>query len=326
MNDPVFDVCGIGSAIVDVIAREDDAFIERLGLRRGAAIVDEAHAVTVYEAIGTAVEMSGGSAANTVAGIASFGGRTAFLSRRHADQLGEVFAHDMRANGVVIPNEAVAEGDPTGRCIVVVTPDGERTMTTALGTNRHFASADLVDDVIAGSDITFVEGYLYDAPMAKAAIHEAFALAHLSGRRTALSLSDPFCVDRHRSDFRELVTQHVDILLANEHEICSLYEVDTFDEALQHVHQHTEIAALTRGAQGAVIVAADEVHVLDAEPVAQVLDTTGAGDQYAAGFLYGITHGFTPAESGRLGALAAAEVLQHLGARPERPLKELLPA
>lgn len=325
-SEPVFDVCGIGSAIVDVLTREDDAFIERLDLRRGATTVDEAHALRVYDAIGPATEASGGSAANTVAGIASFGGRAAFLGRRHADQLGEVFAHDMRASGVVIPNEASGDGEPTGRAIVVITPDGERTMCTALGTNRHFAAGDLHDEVIAGSAITFVEGYLYDAPMAKAAIHDALEIAHGAGRKTALSLSDPFCVDRHRGDFRALVESHIDVLLANEQEICSLYEVDTFDAALQLVNHHCEFAALTRGAQGAVIVSGDEVHVLDAEPVARVVDSTGAGDQFAAGFLFGITHDYSLAESGRLGALAAAEVLSHLGARPARALSELLPA
>lgn len=325
-TEPTFDVCGIGSALVDVLAREDHAFIERLDLRLGATIVDEAHAVRVYDALGRTTEISGGSVANTIAGVASFGGRTAFIGRRHADQLGEVFAHDMRGSGIAIPNEPATDGAPTGRCIVVVTPDGERTMCTALGANRHFAIGDLDDATVAASAVTMFEGYLYDAPMAKAAIRNAMEIAHANGRKTALSLSDPFCVDRHRADFRDLVEHHIDVLFANEQEITSLYEVDDFDAALQAVNHHTEIAVLTRGEKGAVIVAGSEVHVLDPEPIEKVVDSTGAGDLYAAGFLYGITHGYSLPESGRLGALAAAEVLSHLGARPEQDLRDLLPA
>lgn len=325
-TEPIFDVCGIGSALVDVLAREDEAFVERLDLRLGATVVDEAHALRVYDALGPTTELSGGSVANTIAGVASFGGRTAFIGRRRDDQLGEVFAHDMRSLGIAIPNEAAGDGGPTGRCIVIVTPDGERTMCTALGANRHFTPGDLDEEAIAGSAVTLHEGYLFDAPLAKAGMREAMAIARSHGRRNALTLSDPFCVDRHRSDFLDLVEDHIDILVANEQEITSLYEVETFDEALQRVNHHCEIAALTRGEKGAVIISGDEVHVLDAEPVAAVVDSTGAGDQFAAGLLYGITHGYSLAESGRLGARAAAEVLSHLGARPQQALRTLLPA
>lgn len=322
----MFDVCGVGSALVDVLAREEFDFVERLDLRLGATVVDEAHALRVYESLGPTTEISGGSVANTIAGIASFGGRTAFLGRRHGDQLGEVFAHDMRGLGVAIPNGAALDGAATGRCIVIVTPDGERTMCTALGANRHFTKSDIDEEAIAGAAITLHEGYLFDAPMAKAAMREAMTTAHAHGRRNALTLSDPFCVHRHRADFLDLVEHHIDILVANEEEITALYEVDTFDAALQRVNHHCEVAALTRGEKGAVIVSGDEVHVLDAEPLSTIVDSTGAGDQFAAGLLFGITHGYSLAESGRLGALAAAEVLSHLGARPERPLRELLPA
>ena len=325
-TEPTFDVCGIGSALVDVLAREEFSFIDRLELRLGATVVDEAHALRVYEALGPTTEVSGGSVANTIAGVSSFGGRTAFLGRRRDDQLGEVFAHDMRSLGIAIPNDAADDGGPTGRCIVIVTPDGERTMCTALGANRHFTSADLDEDTIARSDIVMSEGYLFDAPLAKAGMREAMAIAHAHGRRNALTLSDPFCVDRHRADFLDLIEHHIDILVANEQELMALYQVDTFDDALQRINHHCAVAALTRGEKGAVIVAGDEVHVLDAEPIARVVDSTGAGDQFAAGLLYGMTHGYSLAESGRLGARAAAEVLSHIGARPEQALRDLLPA
>ncbi|MFZ4515920.1 MAG: adenosine kinase [Acidimicrobiia bacterium] len=324
--DTIYDVCGIGSALVDVLAHADVEFIHRLELRPGATVVDEAHAMRVYEALGQTIEVSGGSIANSIVGIASFGGRGAFLGRRQSDQLGEFFAHDMRAAGVAIPNEAGLDDLPTGRCIVVITEGGERTMCTALGGNRRFTRADIVEDVVAGSAITFCEGYLYDAPMSKAGMRDAMDIAHANGRRTAMTLSDPFCVDRHRNDFRALVESHIDVLFANEQEICSLYEVDDFDTAMQMVNHHCEIAVLTRGAQGAVIVSGSEVHVLDAEPISEIIDSTGAGDLYAAGFLFGITHDYSLAESGRLGAIAAAEVLSHLGARPEQRLADLLPA
>ena len=321
LDRSALDVIGLGNALVDVLSHQDDHFLETAQLVKGAmALIDAERAQELYAAMGPGVEISGGSAANTMVGIASFGGRAAFLGRVSDDQLGTVFAHDIRAAGVHFATSPASDGAPTGRCLILVTPDAQRTLNTFLGAASEL-NPDDVDEHLIGS-----EGYLFDQGPAKEAFRRAAKLAHQAGRRVALTLSDGFCVDRHRDDFLDLVRGDVDILFANEVEICTLYETDDFDQALVHVRGHCEIAALTRSERGSVIVTADEVLSVPAASVARVLDTTGAGDQYAAGFLYGLTHGYGPGECGRLGSLAAAEVIAHLGARPEVSLAELAAA
>jgi sugar/nucleoside kinase (ribokinase family) len=319
------DVVGIGNALVDVLTSEPDEFLAAHGLVKGAmALIDTDRARALYDAMGPGTEVSGGSAANTMVGIGSLGGTAAFVGRVRDDELGTVFAHDIRASGVHFETAPASEGAPTGRCLIIVTPDAERTLNTFLGAASEIGPEDVSTALIASAQVTYLEGYLFDQTRAKEAFRHAARLAHESERRVALSLSDSFCVERHRDDFRDLVEREIDILFANESEICALYEVDTFDDALQQVIHHCEVAALTRSAKGSVIVSGNDVHVLDAHPVdGAVLDTTGAGDQYAAGFLYGFTHGYELGTCARLGGLAAAEVISHLGARPEQSLAAL---
>jgi sugar/nucleoside kinase (ribokinase family) len=327
MTDTQYAVVGMGNAIVDVITHVDDEFVATHGLERGAMRLIEADEVrSLYAAMPPGIEASGGSAANTIAGIADLGGRVAYIGKVRDDQLGEVFAHDMRAAGVDYDVPLATEGDPTARCLIVVTPDAQRTLNTFLGISRHLSPGDVDESLVAAADILYCEGYLWDVEVAKAAIRHGMDVAHRSGGKAALALSDSFCVDRHREEFRDLVEGRVDILFANELEICSLYEVDTFDEALQRVRGACEIACLTRSAEGSVVVAGDEVHVIDAHPVETVVDTTGAGDMYAAGFLWGLSEGHDLATCGRLGSMAAAEVISHLGARPEVSLADLAKA
>ena len=319
-----FDVVGIGNAIVDVLAHAEEAALAALGLAKGAmTLIDAREAETLYARMGPAIECSGGSAANTIAGIASLGGSTAFIGKVRDDQLGRVFRHDIRALGVHFETPAATSGPATARCLVFITPDAQRTLETYLGAAVELGREDVDPALIGAAKVTYLEGYLWDPPRAKEAFLAACEVAHGEGRKVALSLSDPFCVDRHRAEFRELVAGHVDILFANEQEIMALYEVASFDAALQAVRGKVEIAALTRSAKGSVLLRDNEVHVIDATPVARVVDTTGAGDLYAAGFLYGLTHGRDLAACGRLGSLCAAEVIGHLGARPEGPLAEL---
>jgi sugar/nucleoside kinase (ribokinase family) len=319
-----FDVVTIGNALVDVLAFEDDDFVIRAGVERGAmTMVDAARSDEIYAHMGPATEVSGGSAANTAAGIASFGGRAAYIGRVADDTFGGVFVHDLRSLGVHFDSPFADDGLPTGRCLVIVTPDAQRTMCTYLGAANQLDRTAVDEQVIAESGVAYLEGYLWDEPEAKDAIRAAAQAAHRAGRRVALTLSDPFCVDRHRDEFLHLIEHDVDILFANEHEITMLYQVDTFDVALHRVRGHCEIAALTRGPLGSVIVNGDDIHVIDPHPVADVVDTTGAGDLYAAGFLYGFTHGYELATAGRLGSLAASEVISHIGARPAQPLAAL---
>jgi sugar/nucleoside kinase (ribokinase family) len=320
----LIDVLGIGNALVDVLTHESEAFVEGQGLVKGTMhLVDEARAQQLYKAMGPAVEVSGGSAANTIVGVASFGGRAHYVGKVRNDQLGDVFSHDLRSIGVAYTTPAATDGPPTGRCLIVVTPDAQRTMSTYLGASVRLGPSDIDPRLIAGARILYLEGYLFDPPAAQEAFHVAAGLAHGAGRKVALTLSDPFCVDRHRAAFLNLVERHVDILFANEAEICALYEVNDFDAALQRVRGHCEVAALTRSAKGSVVVAGSEVHVIDAHPVDAVADTTGAGDLYAAGFLFGLSRGLGLSRCGRLGALAAAEIISHVGARPMTPLAEL---
>ncbi len=319
-----FDIVALGNALVDVLAYEDDAFVVRTGIERGAmTMVDAARSDEIYSHMGPAREVSGGSAANTAAGLASFGGRAAYLGRVADDTFGKVFTHDLRSVGVHFDAPAATDGVPTGKCLVIVTPDAERSMCTYLGAANQLGREIVDEAVVAGAAVTYLEGYLWDQPQAKDAIRRAAELAHRADRRVALTLSDPFCVDRHREEFRALVESDIDILFANEEEITGLYQADTFDAALQHVRGHCEIAALTRGPHGSVIVRGDEVHVIDAHPVEHVADTTGAGDLYAAGFLDGFTRELPLETCGKLASLAAAEVISHLGARPELSLAEL---
>jgi sugar/nucleoside kinase (ribokinase family) len=325
MTEPpaTLDVLTIGNAIVDVLAHAGDEVLDRHGLVKGSMrLCDEAEAAGLYAAMGPAVEISGGSGANTAVGIASFGGRAGFVGKVRDDQLGTVFTHDIRAAGVTFDCPPTAEGPPTGRCLVLISPDAQRTMSTYLGTAGLLGPADLPEGQVAGAAVTFVEGYLWEEPSAKEAITRAIEVAHRAGRRVALTLSDSFCVDRNRDEFRHLVRSSVDILFANEAEITSLYEDDDVEACITRLQGEVDLAAVTRGAKGSVIVTADDVEDVAAEPV-DVVDTTGAGDLYAAGVLYGLTAGLPLATAGRLGSIAAGEVISHVGARPEVSLAEL---
>ena len=325
MAEAPFDVIGVGNAIVDVLAQADDDYLDRNKLDKGMmTLIDTDRARDLYQSMGPAIEVSGGSAANTLAGLTSLGGKGAYIGKVRNDQLGGVFTHDIRAAGVDFRNWPAKEGPPTARCLIFVTPDAQRTMQTYLGISVELSSDDIDPEAIGSARITYLEGYLFDRDEAKKAFVKAAEIAHAAGRKVALTLSDPFCVDRHRAEFLHLVSGHIDILFANQAEIESLYEVGDFDAALQKIRGHCEIAALTRGPQGSVVVAGDELHVIDAHPVANVIDTTGAGDLYAAGFLYGLTHGKDLAASGRIGSLCAAEIISHFGARSPSPLSVLL--
>ncbi len=321
------DVVGIGNAIVDILAYADDALVGELELERGAmTLVDAERSAFLYRRLGPAREVSGGSCANTIAGIAALGGRGAYIGRVRDDQLGQVFTHDIRAAGVTFRSSPSHGGPSTATSMIFVTPDGQRTMNTYLGACVELGPDDVDPELVAGASVTYLEGYLWDRPEAKAACRKAATICHGAGRQLALTLSDSFCVDRWRAEFRELVEQEVDILFANEGELTSLYEVTDFDSALQQVRGHVGLAALTRGAKGSVIVRGDEVHVIDAVPPARLLDTTGAGDLYAAGFLRGLTMGLPLAACGRLASACAAEIIAQYGARAERPLLPLLDA
>ena len=318
------DVIGIGNALVDVLTHADEGFLARQSLVKGTMhLVDEARARELYDAMGPGVEMSGGSAANTVVGVASFGGRAHYVGKVRNDQLGDVFGHDLRATGVGYDTPRAIEGPPTGRCLILVTPDAQRTMGTFLGASVRLGPGDIDKGLIARGKILYLEGYLFDPPEAQEAFRAAAAMAHAAGRKVSLTLSDPFCVGRHRDAFLDLVEHHVDILFANEAEICALYEVGDFDGAAARVRGHCEIAALTRSAKGSVIVGGGQVHAVAAHPVDALVDTTGAGDLYAAGVLYGLSQGLDLPTCGRLGSLAAAEVIAHVGARPMVPLAQL---
>ncbi|MDP9464235.1 MAG: adenosine kinase [Actinomycetota bacterium] len=321
-----FDVVGIGNALVDVIAHADDSFIGQHELVKGSmTLVDTDRALHLYRALGGAIEMSGGSAANPMCGVASFGGTAAYIGKGSDDELGQVFGHDCRAVGVHFRPGAPAEGTPTGRCIIVVTPDAQRTMNTYLGVSSLLCRTDIDAETVAMGDVLYMEGYLYDRPEAKEAFRYAAQVAHTNDRLVSLTLSDSFCVDRHRDDFRALVTDEVDLLFGNAAELISLYEVESIDEALRAVRNDCELAVITVGADGCMVVTPDDVIHAPAQPVDRVLDTTGAGDLFAAGFLYGYTRRRALAECANFGAIAAAEVISHVGPRPLVELRTLLP-
>lgn len=319
-----YDVVGIGNAIVDVLAPAEEHFLTQRGLAKGAmTLIDATTAEGLYRAMAPAREASGGSAANTLAGVAALGGKAGFIGKVRNDQLGGIFTHDIRAIGVDFRTPPAVFGPPTARCLILVTPDGQRTMNTYLGACITLDAGDIDEAMVQGAGVTYLEGYLFDPPAAKAAFVKAAEIAHAAGRKVALSLSDPFCVERHRAAFQHLVAGHVDLLFANEAEIMALTEAPDFASALAAVEGKVEIAALTRSEKGAVILAGALRQEIAAEPVAKVVDTTGAGDLFAAGFLAGLARGFSPALAGRLGALAAAEIISHFGARPETDLRSL---
>ncbi len=327
MTDASLDVVGVGNAIVDVLAQADDAQLEQLGLAKGAmTLIDSDRAQELYGKMGAGTSVSGGSAANTLAGIAALGGKGAYIGMVRDDPLGKAFGRDLLAAGVDYRSRAVTSGPPTARCLIFVTPDAQRTMQTFLGASVDLGPDDIDPEAIGQAAITYLEGYLFDKDEAKEAFVKAAEIAHAAGRKVALSLSDPFCVDRHRAAFLHLVEGHIDILFANEAEITSLYEVEDFDAAVARVRGHCEIAALTRGADGSVIVTANEFIEIAAEPVEKVVDTTGAGDLFAAGMLFGITQGYELAVCGKFGSIASAEIISHYGARPETPLAPLIAA
>ena len=324
MAEAEYQVTGIGNAIVDVLAQADDAFLAAHNLVKGSMnLIDGAAAEALYRNMGPAVECSGGSVANSMAGFASLGGRGAYIGKVASDQLGEVFRHDLQASGVHYDTDPSTAGTATARSLILVTPDAQRTMNTFLGACVELGPDDVDPDLIANSQVVYLEGYLWDPPAAKAAFRKAAQLAHSFDRKVSLTLSDSFCVARHRDEFIELVRSHVDILFANEAEITSLFGAD-FESCVEQVKEQCEVAALTRSGEGSVVVWQGAEHPVSAEVVDPLVDTTGAGDLYAAGFLFGYTSGRSPTDCGRLGSIAAAEVLGHVGARPETSLAQLV--
>lgn len=329
MSAVKFGVTGIGNALVDVLATTSDAFLDeqdaKHGMKRGSMnLVDQARAIELYDAMGPARQVSGGSAANTMAAFGSLGGQGAYIGKIADDQLGQVFHHEMNAIGTHFDIAPLSGGPETGRCMIFVAPDGQRTMNTFLGAAVELGPDDIDEDLIANSAVTYLEGYLYDPPLAMQAFQKAATIAHRAGRKVSLSLSDPFCVARHREDFLDLVDNHIDILFGNEEEIMSLYQVKDWSEIPALVKDKCEIVVLTRSEKGSVIFTNGDVFEIAAEPVSKVVDTTGAGDAYAAGFLFGYTQGLPMAECGRIASIAAAEVISHIGPRPECALSDLI--
>jgi sugar/nucleoside kinase (ribokinase family) len=325
MSSEGFDVLGIGNAIVDVIARAEDDFLARHEMRKGGmALIDESRAGAIYDAMGPAIEISGGSAANTIAGVASLGGRAAFIGKVKDDLLGKAFQHDIRAAGVAFTTPPATDGASTARSYILVSPDGERTMNTYLGAAQNLHPDDIDEQAVASATITYLEGYLWDPRDAKDAFLKAARIAHEADRLVALTLSDAFCVDRYRDEFLDLVrSRQVDLLFANEAELRSLYQTEDFDTAVAAVRNDARLAAVTRSEKGCLVVTRENTKAVRAFPVERVVDTTGAGDLFAAGFLFGLARGADHVDAARLGAMAAAEVIQHLGARPETSLKAL---
>lgn len=326
MSKEAVDIVGIGNAIVDVLSKTEEQFLQENRLNKGAmTLIEEDQAEGLYRKMGPGTEMSGGSAANTIAAFAAMGGKAGYIGKVSNDQLGNVFRHDICAAGVRFTTQPLEDGPSTARCLILITPDAQRTMCTYLGACVWIAPSDLDEAMIAEAGITYLEGYLFDRPRAKQTFRRAAEVAHAAGKKVALSLSDSFCVERHRDEFLDLVENHIDILFANESEILALYKTDNFELATTQVRGHCELAAITRSEKGSVIVtaAADPV-IVPAAPVEKVVDTTGAGDMYAAGFLFGLTRNLPLAECGYLGSLAASEVIAHVGARPQSDLAALV--
>src|SRR5579863_5487719 len=325
MTAAKYDVLGIGNAIFDVLVQTDESFLRRHGMTKGGmALFDEDRAAAIYRDMGPATETSGGSAANTIVGVASLGARAAYVGKVRDDQIGRLYAHDIRAAGVAFETKAAVDGPATGCSYIVVTPDGERTMNTYLGAARDLLAADIDPAQVAASAMLYLEGYLWDPKNAKEAFVKAATIAHEAGRQVALTLSDSFCVDRYRGEFLDLTRNGtVDLVFANEAELHSLYQTSDFDTALKQLRSDARLAVVTRSEKGCVVVSKDGVIAVPAYPIEKIVDTTGAGDLFAAGFLFALARGAGYGNAGRLGALAAAEVIQHIGARPQVSLKEL---
>ena len=324
-TDDLLDVVGIGSPLVDVICRVEDSVLDRLGLTKGSMeLISLDQAEAIYASMGSSIEVSGGSAANTVAGVAALGGKAGFIGKVADDAMGEVFTHDISASGVDFEAAIVPSGEAgTGRCLVMVTEDAERTMATHLGVANTFAPGDVDGHLLARTKITYLEGYLFDLPPSKEAMRQAIESTHAADGSVALTLSDSFCVERHRGDFLGLFDGDIDLLFANHDEIVALFGAKSLAVALDALEETGVLGAITLGAQGSVIVTPAGRIEVPAAPVAAVVDTNGAGDLFAAGFLYGITNSLDPEASGRLGGLCAAEVISHLGARPQADLRRL---
>ena len=325
MTSAKYDVLGIGNAIFDVLVQTDEGFLGRHGMTKGGmALIDEARALSIYRDMGPATEMSGGSAANTIVGIANLGARAAYVGKVRDDQIGRLYTHDIRAAQVAFETAPASDGPATGCCYILVTPDGERTMNTYLGAAQELMPGDIDAAQVAASAIVYLEGYLWDPKNAKEAFVKASTIAHGAGRQVALTLSDSFCVDRYRDEFLDLMRKGtVDLVFANEAELHSLYQTSDFDTALKQFRADTRLGVVTRSEKGCVVASKDGVTAVGAFPIDKIVDTTGAGDLFAAGFLFGLVRGTTHENAGRLGALAAAEVIQHIGARPQVSLKEL---
>ncbi|MGB3625343.1 MAG: adenosine kinase [Henriciella sp.] len=324
MSEIRFDVVGLGNAIVDIIAPVEDSFLDRFNIRKdGMTLIDEPRADALTAAATDARQLSGGSGANTIAGIASFGGRASYIGKVAEDALGDVFRRDMNESGIPFDTPALSEGPATARSIIFVTPDGARSMNTFLGASVLFSPDDVQEETVKAGGILYLEGYLFDEEAAKAAFVHASEIAKAAGRKVALTLSDSFCVERHRDSFLHLIQNHVDVLFANEEELLSLYETRDFDQAVDKLRADTGLAAITRSEKGSVVIGEGEPIAVAAEPVDKVVDTTGAGDQYAAGFLFGLSRDLPLELCARLGHIAAAEVISHYGPRPEVPLSSL---
>jgi len=325
MSATRYDVIGIGNAIVDVLSHSDDDFLARQKMPKGSmSLIDEKRAEAIYNAMGPVIECSGGSAANTIVGVAMLGGKAAFIGRVKEDELGHTFARDIRASNVAYATPLAKDGPATARSFILVTPDGQRTMNTYLGAAQNLSSADIAEDEIASSKVLYLEGYLWDPKDAKEAFVKAAKIAHDAKRTVALTLSDAFCVDRYRKEFLQLIrNKTVDLIFANEAELKSLYETGDFDAAVEALRKDAAIAVVTRSEKGAMVVTKDTIDAVPAFPVDRVVDTTGAGDLFAAGFLYGFANGLPHTNSLKLGALCAAEIISHIGARPERNLRDL---
>ena len=325
MNSAKYDVLGIGNAIFDVLVQTDEGFLAKHGMTKGGmALIDEARAAAIYQDMGPAVEMSGGSAANTIVGVANLGARAAYIGKVRDDQIGRMYIHDIRAAGVAFETRPAAEGPATGCSYILVTADGERTMNTYLGAAQDLTPADVDPAQVAASALLYLEGYLWDPANAKAAFVKAATIAHEAGRQVALTLSDAFCVDRYRGEFLDLTRNGtVDLVFANEAELRSLYQTSDFDTALTQIRADARLAVVTRSERGCVVASKEGVTAVPAFAVDKIVDTTGAGDLFAAGFLFGLVRGVGHQMAARLGALAAAEVIQHIGARPQVSLREL---